>query len=212
MGGADEIVSQVSRPLAEINVSILQISTYDADFTLLPECDLERSLECLSKTFKISNNPLGDAGLQAGELQSWEATYPATPGGVNSLQEALLHSSTYTSRGRQFSIKTDQFEGDFYQGDSGIASEVHSGPNSGPNSGLVSGHGSHVIDQGLEASLMASLSLKDDIDDSTSSVTHTEFMHPFKANFTHKLRITSMEPSLMDQLAVRLLESIFFDT
>ncbi|KFH71723.1 hypothetical protein MVEG_02018 [Podila verticillata NRRL 6337] len=206
--GADEIVSQVSRPLAEINVSILQISTYDADFTLLPECDLERSLECLSKTFKISNNPLGDAGLQAGELQSWETTYPATSGGINSLQEALLHTSTYTSRGRQFSIKSDQFEGDFYQGDSGIASEVHSGP----NSGLVSGHGSHVIDQGLEASLMASLSVKDDIDDSTSSVTHTDLMHPFKANFTHKLRITSMEPSLMDQLAVRLLESIFFDT
>lgn len=174
----------------------------------MPECDLERSLECLSKTFKISNNPLGDAGLQAGELQSWEATYPATPGGINSLQEALLHTSTYTSRGRQFSIKSDQYESDFYQGDSGIASEVHSGP----NSGLVSGHGSHVIDQGLEASLMASLSLKDDIDDSTSSVTHTEPMHPFKANFTHKLRITSMEPSLMDQLAVRLLESIFFDT
>ncbi|KAF9312087.1 GATS protein-like 3 [Podila horticola] len=204
--GADEIVSQVSRPLAEINVSILQISTYDADFTLLPECDLERSLECLSKTFKISNNPLGDAGLQTGDLGSWESTYPATPGGINSLQEALLHTSTYTSRGRQFSIKSD-FESDFYQSDSGIASEVHSGP----SSAQVSGIGSHVMDNNLEASL-ASLSLKDDVDDSTSSVTQTELTHPFKANFTHKLRITSMEPSLMDQLAVRLLESIFFDT
>ncbi|KAF9325154.1 GATS protein-like 3 [Podila minutissima] len=202
--GADEIVSQVSRPLAEINVSILQISTYDADFTLLPECDLERSLECLSKTFKISNNPLGDAGLKAGDLGSWESTYPTTPGGINSLQEALLHTSTYTSRGRQFSIKSDQPEGDFDQSDSGVASEVHSESNSG--------HGSHVTDDGFEASLIASLSLKDDVDDSTSSVTQTELMHPFKANFTHKLRITSMEPSLMDQLAVRLLESIFFDT
>ncbi|KAG0326958.1 GATS protein-like 3 [Podila horticola] len=204
--GADEIVSQVSRPLAEINVSILQISTYDADFTLLPECDLERSLDCLSKTFKISNNPLGDAGLQTGDLGSWESTYPATPGGINSLQEALLHTSTYTSRGRQFSIKSD-FESDFYQSDSGIASEVHSGP----SSAQVSGIGSHVMDNNLEASL-ASLSLKDDVDDSTSSVTQSELTHPFKANFTHKLRITSMEPSLMDQLAVRLLESIFFDT
>ncbi|KAG0335774.1 GATS protein-like 3 [Podila humilis] len=211
--GADEIVSQVSRPLAEINVSILQISTYDADFTLLPECDLERSLDCLSKTFKISNNPLGDAGLQKGDLQSWESTYPSSPSGVNSLQEALLFTSKYTSRGRQFSIRSDQ-DGhdprDYYQGgDSGIASEIHSGL----SSGLASEQGSHVMENGLEASLAASLSLKDhDMEDSTSSVTQTDSTHPFKANYPHKLRITSMEPSLMDQLAVRLLESIFFDT
>ncbi|KAF9408312.1 GATS protein-like 3 [Podila epigama] len=229
--GADEIVSQVSRPLADINVSILQISTYDADFTLLPECDLERALECLSKTFKISNNPLGDAGIQAGDLQSWEESYPsASPGGVFSLQDALLHTSTYTrTRGRQFSLKSNEDEleheqehgeenenekerdrrGFYHSADSGIASKVHSEPNSG--------QGSHVMDNGLEASLMSSLSLEDShkhglTTGSVGDIGNEPFLRSFKADYPYKLWITSMEPSLMEQLAVRLLESIFFDS
>ncbi|KAG0054511.1 GATS protein-like 3 [Gryganskiella cystojenkinii] len=147
--GTVEVVSQVSRPLADINVSIMQISTYDADFTLVPECDLQRALECLSKIFNISNNPLEDVGLQVSDLQSWDKSYPESPtGAINSLQGAL--------RERQSS-----------QSDGSIPDEL------------------------LKSTVKA--------------------RHPFNANYPHRLHITSMEQSLMDMLAIRLLESIFFD-
>lgn len=234
-----------------------QISTYDADFTLLPECDLLRALDCLSKTFSISNNPLEDAGLEPTELQSWDDTFPTCASSefsIGSLKEALLVGAA-TTRGRQSSVTTmgafnaeqdsrDQgqrqdrgyenqdkddkgysrhhrsrrnhhhhqhhrktSESDVGLGhddqDSGIGSES----NSGPSSGLNSGHGSHVLDttiQGLDPALLSSLSLQD-------GIRATRARPPFQANSPHRLHVTSMEHGLMDQLAIRLLESIFFD-
>ncbi|KAG0280330.1 GATS protein-like 3 [Linnemannia exigua] len=216
--GAMDVVSQVSKPLADINVSIMQISTYDADFTLLPECDLTRALDCLSKVFDISNNPLQDVGLAPADLQSWEETFPMSPTEVNSLQDALALNAS-TMRRRQSSLlnmldtnglrRNGGAAGETGLGqsgseDSGIGSEA----TSGPNSGLTSGHGSHVLDttlQGLDPPLISSLSLDD------AAAKASKGRHPFQVNFPHRLHITSMEHGLMDQLAIRLLESIFFD-
>ncbi|KAF9915955.1 GATS protein-like 3 [Lobosporangium transversale] len=210
--GALEVVSQVSKPLADINVSIMQISTYDADFTLLPECDLLRALECLSNTFTISNNPLEDVGLQPSDLQSWDESFPTCPSEITSLQDALLVGAAMT-RGRQSSLSVgldgrcengaDDAQSSSGCEDSGIGSEA----TSGPSSGLASGHGSHVLDttiQGLDPSLISSLSLKD-------GARAARARQPYQANYPHRLHITSMEHGLMDQLAIRLLESIFFD-
>ncbi|KAF9101507.1 GATS protein-like 3 [Mortierella sp. AM989] len=197
-----EVVSQVSKPLAEINVSIMQISTYDADFTLMPECDLTRALECLANTFSISNNPLEDVGLQPSDLQSWEDSFPTCPTKINSLQDALSVGAA-TTRGRQSSLMGCRDIGDNchpHEGngeDSGIGSVA----TSGPSSGLTSGHGSHVLDTaiaGLDSSLLSSLSLNDGA--------RARGRPPFEANYSHQLRITSMEHGLMDQLAIRLLE------
>ncbi|KAF9907566.1 GATS protein-like 3 [Linnemannia zychae] len=213
--GAMDVVSQVSKPLADINVSIMQISTYDADFTLLPECDLTRALDCLSKVFTISNNPLQDVGLAPTDLQSWEETFPMSPTEVTSLQDALALNVS-TMRRRQSSLLSmldtngsrrnggTGATGQSGSEDSGIGSEA----TSGPNSGMTSGHGSHVLDttlQGLDPSLISSLSL----DDAAAKASMAR--HPFQVNFPHRLHITSMEHGLMDQLAIRLLESIFFD-
>ncbi|KAF9350661.1 Cytosolic arginine sensor for mTORC1 subunit 2 [Mortierella sp. NVP85] len=193
--GAVEVVSQVSKPLADINVSIMQISTYDADFTLLPECDLTRALDCLSGSFSISNNPLEDVGLEASDLQSWEETFPMSPTEINSLQDALLVGAA-TTRGRQASLisvlddngllQRRGVSGDGEDGDSGIGSE----PTSGPSSGLTSGHGSHVLDTAtangdLDSSL-SNLSLNGD-------TRGTRTRPPFHAYESHKLHITSME-------------------
>ncbi|KAF9933566.1 GATS protein-like 3 [Linnemannia zychae] len=213
--GAIDVVSQVSKPLADINVSIMQISTYDADFTLLPECDLTRALDCLSKVFAISNNPLQDVGLQPTDLQSWEETFPMSPTEINSLQDALALNAS-TMRRRQSSLlnifepgspRRNGSVGGVSNGgvepseseDSGIGSETTSGPNSG--------HGSHVLDttlQGLDPSLISSLSLDE-------AARMSKSRYPFQVNFPYRLHITSMEHGLMDQLAIRLLESIFFD-
>ncbi|KAF9352495.1 Cytosolic arginine sensor for mTORC1 subunit 2 [Mortierella sp. AD094] len=207
-----EVVSQVSKPLADINVSIMQISTYDADFTLMPECDLTRALECLANTFPFSNNPLEDAGLNPSDLQSWEESFPTCPAKINSLQDALSVGAA-TTRGRQSSMMSmmegcgDDRSRDARlcngREDSGVGSEA----TSGASSGLNSGHGSHVLDTaiaGLDPSLLSSLSIKD-------GARATRGRHPFEADYPHRLRITSMEHGLMDQLAIRLLESIFFD-
>lgn len=195
-----------------------QISTYDADFTLLPECDLTRALECLSQSFTISNNPLEDVGIEPSDLQSWEETFPMSPAEINSLQDALLLGAT-TTRGRQSSLMSmlderhplgcdgeDEARGE-EGGDSGIGSEA----TSGPSSGLTSGHESHVLDttttHDLDTVLLSTLSLKE-----SARVTRArQQQQPFQAHYTHKLHITSMEHGLMDQLAIRLLESIFFD-
>ncbi|KAG0302649.1 GATS protein-like 3 [Linnemannia gamsii] len=192
--------------------NVRQISTYDADFTLLPECDLTRALDCLSKVFDISNNPLQDVGLQPTDLQSWEETFPMSSTEVNSLQDALALNAS-TLRRRQSSL-LNMFEtsGPHRNGgaaaggaeqsgseDSGIGSEA----TSGPNSGMTSGHGSHVLDttlQGLDPSLIASLSMDD------AAIKASNSRHPFQVNFPHRLHITSMEHGLMDQLAIRLLE------
>lgn len=188
-----------------------QISTYDADFTLLPECDLTRALECLSKTFSITNNPLEDIGLQPEELQTWDTTFPMSPTEIHSLQDALSLASA-TTRGRQSSLMS-LLEGEENsispkdrhangREDSGIGSEE----TSEPGSGTMSGHGSHVLDttlQGLDPALISSLTLNAD----ASKARH----HPFQVDFPHRLHITSMEHGLVGQLAIRLLESIFFD-
>ncbi|KAF9572168.1 GATS protein-like 3 [Mortierella alpina] len=201
--GAVEVVSQVSKPLADINVSIMQISTYDADFTLLPECDLTRALECLSKTFSITNNPLEDIGIQPEELQTWDTTFPMSPTEIHSLQDALLLASA-TTRGRQTSLMSllEGEEGSISpkdrhangREDSGIGSEE----TSEPGSGTMSGHGSHVLDttlQELNPALISSLTLDSD----ASKTRH----HPFQVDFPHRLHITSMEHGLVGQLAIR---------
>ncbi|KAG0200865.1 GATS protein-like 3 [Mortierella sp. GBA30] len=168
--GTEDVVSQVSRPLADINVSIMQISTYDADFTLMPECDLKRALECLSSLFSISNNPLEDVGLQASDLKSWDKSYPLSPTEVTSLQDALLLDSVTRERRASSGGSVD----------------------------------------GPDSSAMTSLSL-DESSQSPKPAKQTKARHPFNANYPHRLHITSMEQSLMDMLAIRLLQSIFFD-
>ncbi|KAF9122272.1 GATS protein-like 3 [Mortierella sp. 14UC] len=181
--GAEEVISQVSKPLADVNVSIMQISTYDADFTLLPECDLERALECLSSIFSITNNPLEDLGLQAGDLNSWESSYPKSPTEINNLQDALLLESTPKSR-----------------------------------QGSLTGNGgtTATIEDPLELEppMIESLSLCDDAlgHSPTSTPGTTKARHPFNIDYPQRLHITSMEESLMDVLAIKLLESIFFDS
>jgi hypothetical protein len=158
---------------------------------------------------------LEDVGLEASDLQSWEETFPMSPTEINSLQDALLVGAA-TTRGRQaslISVLNDNgllqrrgVSGDGEDGDSGIGSE----PTSGPSSGLTSGHGSHVLDTGTangdldSSTLLSNLSLNGD-----ANATRTR--PPFHAHESHKLHITSMEHGLMDQLAIRLLESIFFD-
>ncbi|KAF9137450.1 GATS protein-like 3 [Linnemannia schmuckeri] len=181
--GAEEVISQVSKPLADVNVSIMQISTYDADFTLLPECDLERALECLSSIFSITNNPLEDLGLQAGDLSSWESSYPKSPTEINSLQDALALEPTPKSR--QASLTSDA-------------------TTKSPQKDLLE----------LEPSMIGSLSLNDtpDQNNSTSTPATTRARHPFNVDYPQRLHITSMEESLMDVLAIKLLESIFFDS
>ncbi|KAG0054561.1 GATS protein-like 3 [Gryganskiella cystojenkinii] len=220
--GAVEVISQVSKALAEINVSIMQISTYDADFTLLPECDLTRALECLSEKFTISNDPLTDSGLSSTDLQSWEESFPMSPNEITSLQDALLLESAATIRRRQSLLDQDEtgetpkcslagddgergVEDDDDRDDSGIGSEA----TSGPSSGLTSGHESHILDATIgtldPSSLLSSLSLNNQRKGTARK------NHPFRVNFSHRLHITSLEDSLKDQLAIKLLESIFFD-
>ncbi|KAF9184667.1 Cytosolic arginine sensor for mTORC1 subunit 2 [Haplosporangium sp. Z 767] len=188
----EEVVSQVSRALADINVSIMQLSTYDADFTLMPECDLNRALECLSSRFSISNNPLEDVGLQASDLRSWDTAYPMSPVSINSLQDALLLNST--ARERKSSTG----------GDSGIASASSSRPHSGTIQGNDELNPSIISALTLENSGQGAQGVK------RSSVTKAR--HPFNTKYPHRLYITSMEQSLMDVLATRLLNAIFFDS
>ncbi|KAG9070317.1 GATS protein-like 3 [Linnemannia hyalina] len=180
--GAEEVISQVSKPLADVNVSIMQISTYDADFTLLPECDLERALECLSSIFSITNNPLEDLGLQAGELNSWESSYPKSPTEINSLQDALALESTPKSR--QASLTGDA---------------TTKSPREDPLE--------------PEPHMIGSLSLNDtpDKNNSTSTSAITKARHPFNVNYPQRLHITSMEESLMNVLAIKLLDIIMDD-
>lgn len=115
---------------------------------------------------------------------------------INSLQDALLLGAA-TTRGRQSSLMSmldDRHplrDGEDETGDSGIGSESASGPSSGHGSlDVTSSPAAHDLD-------LSALSLKQ--------------RQPFQAHYSHKLHITSMEHGLMDQLAIRLLESIFFD-
>ncbi|KAF9915088.1 GATS protein-like 3, partial [Lobosporangium transversale] len=139
-----------------------QISTYDADFTLIPEYDLERALECLSNVFTISNNPLEDLGLQPSDLESWRTSYPLNPGGdVKSIQDTLLLETDVSDKLNISSLSSNQ-------------SVNHT-----------------TLNHGLKS---------------------IKARHPFNANYSCRLHITSMEQSLMGMLAIRLLESIFFDS
>lgn len=181
---AEDIVSRVSKPLADINVSIMQISTYEADFTLMPECDVKRALECLSSMFTITNNPLEDLGLHTGELRSWESSYPMSPTGVNSLQDALLL-------------------------------EASGGGSSGSRSSTNGSNGRRRSDElaHLDSSSISALSLNDPENGPVPvESTETRSRHPFNAKYPHRLRITSIEESSMNMLAIKLLESIFFDS
>ncbi|KAF9365191.1 GATS protein-like 3 [Mortierella sp. NVP85] len=174
---AEEMVSRVSKPLADINVSIMQISTYEADFTLMPECDLKRALECLSDMFTITNNPLEDLGLQSSDLRSWETSYPMSPSGVNSLQDALLLEAGVRER----------------------------------QSSLGGSSSTSIEPEELDPSAISALSLNDP-ENGPITVTTGAARHPFNANYPHRLRITSIEESSMDAIAIKLLESIFFDS
>ncbi|KAF9358779.1 Cytosolic arginine sensor for mTORC1 subunit 2 [Mortierella sp. AD094] len=169
---SDEVISRVSKPLADINVSIMQISTYDADFTLMPECDLKRALECLASILSISNSPFEDLGLQPSDLNSWEKSYPLSPSGVASLHDALLLDSG--ARERKSSLSGDSGNGDQAE---------------------------------LDPSAISSLSLNEPEHSPEGSRTVKKARHPFNANYPHRLHITSMEESLMDVLAIKLLEA-----
>lgn len=148
---------------------------------MLPECDLEKALECLSSIFPISNNPLEDLGLQASDLNSWESSYPKSPTEINSLQDALLLESAPKSR----------------------QASLTSGATESPNEDPLE----------LEPPMIGSLSLNDTPDQtSTSAPATAKARHPFNVNYPQRLHITSMEESLMDVLAIKLLESIFFDS
>ncbi|KAF9116056.1 GATS protein-like 3 [Mortierella sp. AM989] len=171
--GSDEVISRVSKPLADINVSIMQISTYDADFTLMPECDLKRALECLANILSISNNPLEDLGLQESDLNSWENSYPLSPSGVTSLHDALLLDPG--ARERKSSLS----------GDNGVT------------------HGERTE---LDTSAISSLSLNDPEHSPEQGNQSIKTRHPFNASYPHRLHITSMEESLVDMLAIKLLE------
>lgn len=62
--------------------------------------------------------------------------------------------------------------------------------------------------------MIGSLSLNDtpDQNNTTSTSATTKARHPFNVDYPQRLHITSMEESLMDVLAIKLLESIFFDS
>ena len=137
-----------------------------------------------------------------------------SPTEVNSLQDALaLNASTLRRRQSSLLNMLERNGGPVGSGgpngseDSGIGSEA----TSGSSSGMTSGHGSHVLDttlRDLDPALISSLSL----DDATAKAAKAaKARHPFQVDFPHRLHITSMEHGLMDQLAIRLLESIFFD-
>lgn len=61
--------------------------------------------------------------------------------------------------------------------------------------------------------MIGSLSLSDTPEQksTTAAVPKAKARHPFNFDYPQRLHITSMEESLMDVLAIRLLESIFFD-
>ena len=49
-------VHRIAVPLAGAGISIFQISTFDADFTLVPETDFVEALDCLRPFFTISSS------------------------------------------------------------------------------------------------------------------------------------------------------------
>ncbi|KAF9177366.1 GATS protein-like 3 [Haplosporangium sp. Z 767] len=190
-----EVVSLVSKSLVDINVPIMQMSTYDADFIMVPECDLERAIESLQKKFSVSNDPIDDADIQPEELQSWDETYPMTPTEIRSFHDALTHTSTMRRKSSLTSMLRDEDSpgpgGHRHPNgreDSGIGSEI----TSGPSSRTASGRGSHVLDtalHGLDPSLISSLSLEPNGQIFKSG-------HPFRAIYPHRLHITSLEQGL----------------
>lgn len=53
LAGVSKIAKAVISPLAECDISVFCISTYQSDFILVQETDLPDAIECLGKTFKI---------------------------------------------------------------------------------------------------------------------------------------------------------------
>jgi hypothetical protein len=49
-------VHRIAAPLAEHEISILQMSTYSADYTLVAEEKLKDALDCLRPHFHVLNN------------------------------------------------------------------------------------------------------------------------------------------------------------
>ena len=120
-----------------------------------------------------------------------------SPSGVNSLQDAL--SLNPSVRDRQLSIGTD----------SGIASAAATAPSIDTSSHHSKNNEPSDL---VDPALISSLSLNDPDQEAIGSRENVvRARHPFKVDYPHRLHITSMEQSLMDMLAIRLLESIFFD-
>ena len=53
LAGVSKIAKAVISPLAECDISVFCISTYQSDFILVQETDLPEAIECLGKRFKI---------------------------------------------------------------------------------------------------------------------------------------------------------------
>jgi len=68
--GISRIVKTVISPLADYKVSVLVISTYQSDFVLVKEVDLDTAIKCLSQNYKIfkdSGTELEPVTLSIGE-------------------------------------------------------------------------------------------------------------------------------------------------
>lgn len=53
--GVSKIAKSVIGPLADNNISVMCLSTYQSDFILVKECDLNATIKCLGCYFKIFN-------------------------------------------------------------------------------------------------------------------------------------------------------------
>ncbi|KAG5459688.1 MAG: hypothetical protein BJ554DRAFT_8361 [Olpidium bornovanus] len=56
-GQVVNLVKAISNPLANANIPIMQMSTYESDVTLVPECDLGKAVGCLTSTFRLIDVP-----------------------------------------------------------------------------------------------------------------------------------------------------------
>eukprot|EP00794_Sanderia_malayensis_P013864 gene13864-15312_t len=55
LAGVSKIAKAIISPLADCGISVFCISTYQSDFILVQEDDLDRAIQCLGKMFKIFN-------------------------------------------------------------------------------------------------------------------------------------------------------------
>lgn len=69
LSGVSKIAKAVITPLAECDITVFCISTYQSDFILVQEKDFERVIECLGKRFKIfDENHLKIGGPKRGAM------------------------------------------------------------------------------------------------------------------------------------------------